>query len=262
MHDRLSLDFLTALDLPAAGLVHLANDLGVTRVSLLVAPLDGLPDFGLDRPGPARRAVLDALRDTGVKVDMAEPFYLHADTVTDDLLPGFDTAAELGARTVNLLARTADQGQLAAQMAAACNAAHARGMEVVTEISKRGSLVTLSQTAAFIETNALPLGIELDSLHFFRAGGKVADIAPHAHHVGRIQLCDLRAGITPDQEWDEAIRNRALPGHGIADLADFLDALPLDAVIGLEIPQPGIPGPEAARRARDATLKLFKSEGY
>lgn len=261
MSDRLSLDFLTAMDVPAADLVRLASDLGLGRVSLLVLPLPGFPDFQLDRPGPARRATETALRDTGVRLDMAEPFHIHDETPHDGLLHGFDIAAGLGARCVNLLARTADRGRLAQQMADACDAARQRGMDVVTEISRRGSLVALDDAAAFIRDNDLPMTVELDSLHFWRAGGRVPELGTNADLVGRIQICDVRPEIAPEDEWHEAVRDRALPGEGIADLIGFLRPLPRDAVIGIEIPQEGVPGPEAARRALAATTRLLEALG-
>lgn len=261
MNDRLCLDFLTAPDLPAADLVHLAADLGLGRVSLLLVPVLGLPDYGLSAPGPERHAAQRALRDTGVRLDMAEPFYVTADTVTADLLPLLDIAAELGARLVNLLARTPDLPRLGQQMGEICAAAQDRGLGIVTEISKRGSLVTLDQTARFIRDYDLPMTIELDALHFWRAGGDPADLPIHAAQVGRIQLCDVRPGITPADEPSEALSDRALPGAGIADLPGFLRPLPRSAVIGIEVPQPGIPGPMAARRALAATRNILKTIG-
>ncbi|MDF3608104.1 hypothetical protein PE067_19355 [Paracoccus sp. DMF-8] len=136
MSDRLCLDFPTAPDLPAADFIHLAADLGLGRVSLLLAPVLGLPDYRLSAPGPERRAAQRALRETGVRLDMAEPFCVAPDTVTADLPPLLDIAAELGARLVNLLARTPDLPRLGQQMGEIRAAARDRGLGIVTEISR------------------------------------------------------------------------------------------------------------------------------
>lgn len=266
MNERLCLDFLTAPDLSAADFIHLAAELGLSRVSLLLAPVlglpdYGLPDYGLSVPGPARNAAQQALRETGVSLDMAEPFYVAPDTTRDSLLPLLDNAADLGARRVNLLARTPDMPRLGQQMAEICAAAQDRGLGVVTEISKRGSLVTLDQTARFIRDHDLSMTIELDALHFWRSDGDLAGLPAHAALIGRIQICDVKPGITPDDEPFEALSDRALPGAGIADLAGFLRPLPRTAVIGIEVPQAGIPGPQAARRALTATRNILKTIG-
>lgn len=261
MTDRLCLDFLTAPDLAAADFIRLAADLGVSRVSLLLAPVLGLPDYGLSTPGDARRAAVRALRDTGVRLDMAEPFYVAPDTTLDSLLPPLDNAADLGARLVNLLARTADHGHLADQMAGICAAAQDRGLGIVTEISRRGTLVTLDQTAGFIRDHDLPMTVELDVLHFWRAGGDLAALPTHADSVGRIQICDVKPGITPEDQPFEALFDRALPGQGIADLGAFLRPLPRSAIIGIEVPQAGVPGAEAAARALAATRRILKNMG-
>lgn len=227
MSDRLCLDFLTAPDQPAADFIDLAADVGLGRVSLLLAPVLGLPDYGLSKPGPERRAAQQALRNTGVRLDMAEPFCVAQDTTLDSLLPLLGNAADLGARLVNLLARAPDLPRLGQQMAEICAAAQNRGLGIATEISKRGSLVNLDQTARFIDHDDLPMTIELDAVHFWRAGGDLAELSAHAALVGRIQLCNVKPGISSADGPSGALSDRALPGAGIADLASFLRPLPV-----------------------------------
>ena len=70
----LALDFLTAIDLGPPELVSAAESTGCFWVSLLVAPVPILPDYGLLGDTPTRRETRRRCLDTGVAVDMIEAF--------------------------------------------------------------------------------------------------------------------------------------------------------------------------------------------
>lgn len=259
--DEISLDFLTALELDPPSFVSLAAAHGLRRVNLMVQPMMGFPYFHLLGDTGTRRRARERCEAEGVRVDMVEPFFIDRDTDPLDFRPGFETGAYLGAQCVNLIARDADMSRLGDRMARTAELAAEYRLGTVTEISKRGSLSTVPQTAAFLDALGDDrIRIEVDALHFFRLQGDVADLVRHADRIGRAQLCDGPA-TPPEDEWMEARDHRLPPGEGGFPLQQFIDALPPGIVIGIEVPNRAYPLDERVRRSVAGTRRLMGLAG-
>jgi sugar phosphate isomerase/epimerase len=254
----LCLEFLTAAELEAPAFVSLAAKHGFHRISLLVNPMPPYRDFDLLGDTAARRETRRRCIESGITVDMIEAFNIHADTDADSFLPAMESGAYLGNTTVNLLPRDDDEGRVADCFASACELADSFGFGIVTELSRRATLKTIPQAIGFFERIDRPdARILLDSLHFFRFGGKVEDIRTHRAWIGRVQLCDGPASMPLEQQLAEARQHRLVPGEGALPLREFLAALPPAIVIGVEVPNREIGVDERIRRSRDSTLKLL-----
>ncbi|MGI5130029.1 sugar phosphate isomerase/epimerase family protein [Pseudonocardia sp. CA-107938] len=108
-------------------------------------------------------------------------------------------------------------------------------------------------------------GITFDLWHWFRSGGRPADLAkvPAAAFV-TVQLCDVRPQPAPDL-MDEGRHHRLLPGHGAGDTSGVLRALRehgVSAPVSVEVFSDDLdahPVADAARLAFDAGVAVLTS---
>jgi sugar phosphate isomerase/epimerase len=77
----------------------------------------------------------------------------------------------------------------------------------------------------------------IDSMHFFRLGNTVGELAVmDPKMIGYAQLCDAPWASRFDTYIEEALYERMAPGAGELPLAAFVQMLPADVVVSLEIP--------------------------
>jgi len=260
----LCLDFLTAVEASPPELAVMAAANGCGLISFLVHPADGVPDFGMDRDTPMRRETRGRCRDLGVAIDMVEGFLLKPETSIATFRPSFESSAWLGARSVNVLLRDDQLPRLSERFAEFCDEAAAFELEVVTEWSRRTPLKTLTEAALFLARVERPAArLQIDSLHLFRGGFSAADMAQlEPHLIGRAQLSDGPADMPVEQQFQEAIGERRVPGEGALALGAFLDALPPGITIGLEVPMKslqdqGVGPAERVRRVFEGARRLM-----
>ncbi len=254
----LCLEFLTAAELDAPAFVSLAAKHGFQRISLLVNPMPPYQDFDLLGDTAARRETRSRCEALGVSVDMIEAFNIEAGTDPRAFLPALESGASLGNRTINLLPRDDDEAQVRDCFAACCELADRFGFGVVTELSRRATLKTIPQAIRFFGSIGRPdVRVLLDTLHFFRYGGRVEDVREHCDWIGRIQLCDGPAEMPLEGQLAEARQHRLVPGDGELPLRELLAALPTGITIGIEVPNRDLSVDERIRRSRDATLKML-----
>jgi sugar phosphate isomerase/epimerase len=254
----LCLEFLTALDLDLPAFIEAAATNGCQSISLLVNPMPKFPDFALIGDTDARRDTIRMCADKGVAVDLTEIFYIDGATDPESFRPGFESSAALGARNATILALDEDEARLADRFGRTFELADEYGLHLVAELSRRLSLKTIPEAIAFFsKLNRVGPHLLIDSLHFFRFGGDIADIRANPDWIGRAQICDGPAEVPVDQQWKEALRHRLIPGEGALPLKDFVAALPEGVTIGIETPDPTLQPIERVRRAVAATRRLI-----
>ena len=80
--------------------------------------------------------------------------------------------------------------------------------------------------------------ILLDTMHFFRLGGTVAELAQiDPALIGYVQLCDAPWQPAFPTYMEEALHERLVPGTGELPLAEALALVPADVVVSVEVPQ-------------------------
>jgi sugar phosphate isomerase/epimerase len=197
---------------PLSPLAHDPEFLSAARVALQrggIAPLE-VSNVVIDeefRPETAR-AIVDFAQDVGARVVQA---------VCWD--PVFD-------RAVEHLARTAEMAEGA-------------GLLVAFEFMPYSATKTLVDAVELLgATGRDNLRLLLDSLHFFRSGGVVSDLAAVDPGLfGVIQLSDAPLAPPADgQLRPESTGNRLVPGTGELPLRELLGALPGGLPISLEVP--------------------------
>lgn len=254
----LCLEFLTAVDLDAPSFVTLAARHGFQRISLLVNPMPPYQDFDLLGDTAMRRETRRRCEDLGVTVDMIEAFNIQSDTKADSFVPAMESGACLGRPVINLLPRDEDEARIEEAFAGACALADRYGFPVMTEISRRATLKTLPQAVGFFKRIGRPdLRVVLDTLHFFRYGGTLAQVHEFRDWIGRIQISDGPANMPLADQLTEARQRRLIPGDGELPLRALLAALNPGLTIGIEVPNPDFSTEERVRRSRDATLALL-----
>jgi sugar phosphate isomerase/epimerase len=266
MTHALCLDFLTAVEASPPELASLAGANGCALISIMVHPVQGMPDFGMEADTPMRCETRRRCRALGVSIDMIEGFLLTPDVDVASFRPSLESGAWLEARSVNVLLRDSDLVRLSDHLAAFCDLAAETGLAVLTEWSRRTPLSSPAETARFLaRTNRTPARLQLDSLHLFRAGLSAGDAAAlHPAIIGRAQLSDGPAEMPAERQFDEALNEREVPGEGDLPLRSFVDALPSDLVIGIEVPMAslkahGVGPEERVRRALSGARTFLTS---
>jgi len=265
----LGIDRLGVFGMPPVEFVILAADLGCTSVGIGLSPTpgynpDGHPDWSLRDDPALRRETIAACRDRGVAIGIVEGFAVMPDRDPRDFAADLDRVAELGGDRINVVSLGKDMAQAIDGFAALAELAAERELAVSAEM---GSLGPLDRTAPALEiasaVNAANFSLLIDSMHFFRLGNTLADLAAlDPALIGYVQLAD--APWTPrfDSYIEEAMFERMIPGQGELPLREFLALVPENVTVSLEIPlrslaEQGLGARERTRRCVEAVRKLW-----
>jgi sugar phosphate isomerase/epimerase len=196
-----------------------------------VSPLLFSPEFLADAKhvlSASRVSVLEVsniVLDATFSIEEARAFAIFAEAVGARVLQvvGWDEVVD---RATENLALVAD---LAADV----------GVDVVVEFMPYSQTKTLGDAMGLITAiDKANVKLLLDSLHLFRSGGSVADVAGvDPARFGVIQLSDapLKAPAFEDLR-PESVGNRLVPGTGELPLHKLLAVLPDGLPISLEVP--------------------------
>ena len=240
--DRLAIEFISVLGLPPVEFVHVAAELGCYRIGLACAPVVTLAELYEPwklRGNPAlTREVKQALADTGVSVSLGEGFLIRGGADIASQAAEMDILAELGAPRLNIVSIESDQARNHDQFGTFADMAAARGLAVTLEYMPGMPIGTVAAARDLVVQSGKPnAAILIDAMHLYRSGGTAADVgALEPGLVGYAQLCDVPQMPLQDDYGFEARYDRRAAGDGELPLQEFVDALPKDCVIGLEVP--------------------------
>jgi sugar phosphate isomerase/epimerase len=280
MERATGLEHLTMLDIAPPDFVGLAARAGFDTVGLRAAPVT--PGEQAWPMGPGSPMLAETLRrcaGTGVSVLAVEAIVLGPDSAPARCQPVLETAAELGARYLNVICDDPDTGRFADRFAALTGLGRLYGVRPVVEFTAYRPVRTLAD-AVTIARNSGGGGVLLDALHIQRCGvslGELAGVDPAL--LTYLQLCDaprtqprglpvpalMSRGQHADQ-WDDAVLEaramRLLPGEGELPLAELVSVLPGDLPVSIEAPSASARGEltpdEYATRARHALEALLR----
>lgn len=270
--NRLGLEMLTLLGMPPVEHIRLAAALGCVSISTGLArlPLDRFgypqladfyPAWSLTDDAALRREVCRALADTGVAIGMGEGMRVAPGQDVAAFAGQLDVFAELGTQRINAIGTEPDMARAIDQFGTLADMVAARGMAFIVEFAPPHVLNCWEK--ALTVADALGhdrCGMMVDSMHFFRSGGQVADMA-HLP-IRYAQMCDApRVAPAGVAYLHEAMFARDIPGEGELPLADWIAALPADCPIGLEVPAiaaflAGMPPHDHAARVVQAARAL------
>lgn len=249
--NRLGIEMLTLLGMPPVEYVKLASELGCVSVS---TGLSGLPltMFGITdyapypmwslRDDPAlRREMIAAMRDTGVKIGLAEGFSAKSDADVSAFAADLDIFAELGAVRLNAICMEDDMAMATDQLGKLAAMAAERGMVFTIEFFPSEGINSFERVLQVIDGIGRDKAkVLLDSMHFFRTGGTLEKLAAVGTDViGYVQLADAPNTPPGDSYFMDAMFARLVPGQGELPLRELIAALPADMPISLEVPRLG-----------------------
>jgi sugar phosphate isomerase/epimerase len=253
MSNRLGLEMLTLLGMPPVEFIRLAADLGCAEVSTGLAGLPltlfGITDYApypmwsLKDDPALRREMKAAMRDTGVRIGLGEGFRAAPDFDAAATEADIDIMAELGAKRINAICMDEDMvaNSKAAgdQLGLIADMATARGMQFTMEFFPPSGITTLERALALVDYIGRDKAkVLIDTMHFLRTGGTVAQIAAlDPALIGYCQLADSRSGPPDDSYFSMAMFARDVPGEGQLPLRELIATLPKDVTISLEVPR-------------------------
>jgi sugar phosphate isomerase/epimerase len=252
----LRIEQMTVFDVDPAEVITIAADLGVPYVSFFtVAAMPGARPLTAEK----KQAVMERLRDTGVRVDTIEAFPLRRDLRRNEA--AIALGAELGARSVVAVNFTeADENRAAEQFATLCGIAGEYRMNVALEPISMGMTRTVAQAERIVLRAGATNGrIVIDLLHIMRTGSHLGHVsALNPGLIGSAQICDGPAHVEPGSLPEEAAYERMVPGEGTFPLVEFLRAIPAEVVLGMEVPlrarrESGMSALDRSRLVVDAT---------
>jgi sugar phosphate isomerase/epimerase len=203
--------------------------------------------------------VRGAASDQGVSILRTAGFRLDGRYSPDRYHPFIEATAELGAKFITLIATDNNKSRLVDDFGDICGRAAQYGLLTSVEFAPFSAVKNLYDAKELLASSGQnEATIVLDALHFFRSGGKIADIAtvdPARFSVA--QVCD--GPLTPPrapQLLYEARNDRLDPGAGEFPLVEFLKALPTNIPMEIECPclaQRDLPPNERAKNAARAS---------
>ena len=186
------------------------------------------------------RAVAARLGDTGLKLIDVEVVWIKPGPPDPDHLRIVEIGAELGARNVLCVSSDPDRGATRDKLAMVIERGAACGIRVNLEFGLFTEVRTIHQASALLAEIASPAaGLLIDSLHWHRSGGTLADIAAVPREwLSYAQLCDAPVpGADPADAnaiLIEAIDGRMAMGSGGLPLAEIAALLPDGLPIAIE----------------------------
>lgn len=238
----IGIDFISVFGLPPIQFVALAAELGCQHISVALTPMPGnpldYPLWSLRDDARLRKELIAALSDHGITLSLGEGFLIRPGTDIRAAAGDMELMRELGVPSINIVpidpdwARSIEQLSLFAAMAAA------NGLGATLEYMpgmRIGDLPTA--VAAVREVDNPNLRLLIDAMHLFRSGAGTTDLAAlPPEMIGYVQLCDVPVISKHASYADEARYYRLSPGEGELPLQHFIDALPRDLMVGLEVP--------------------------
>ncbi len=186
------------------------------------------------------RAVTAALRETGVRLLDIEVVWIKPGAPNPDHLRIVDVGAELGARNVLCVSSDPDAGATRDKLGMLMERGERNGIRVNLEFGVFTEVKTIHQARTLLsQVDGPAAGLLLDSLHWARSGGTLADIeAIPKRWLSYVQLCDAPVpGADPTDAaaiLAEAIDGRVALGEGALPLREIILRLPEGLPIAVE----------------------------
>lgn len=263
MGHPLGLELLTVLGMDPVQHVTLAADLGCKAVSMGLSRLPerfnphGYPAWSLREDAGLLREVKAALTDRGVAISIAEGLEVSSSVDPGECAPDLDMFAELGALRVRAVDPGTERSRALDQLAVLAEMAAQRGLEFSIEFSPALTIRTLDEALdAVRHVGEGKATVLIDSMHLFRSGGSVRQIAElDPALIGHVQLSDAPRRGEGDY-MSEAVSGRMIPGQGELPMREFVEALPRGQVLGLKVPL--MAAAASGRSARDYVGEIVK----
>jgi sugar phosphate isomerase/epimerase len=268
MTHPLSLHHVTVMDVSPAELVVIAAELGCKHVCLFthVAP-EAQQLFPCRWDSATIKEVTQRFSDTGISAHSLEYFDVYPEFDLDIYRKGLEIGAQLGAHCATTHVKASDTQHAADNFARFCDIAGEFGISPAIEFTPLAGPATIGAARDIVErANRTNGGIALDTLHLFRSGGTIGDVAKLSPRlIKSVQISDGPLRLKKDSDYvQEAVFERQIPGDGEFPLRELVKLIPPGMVIDVEVPlqsfrSRGVSALERARLAVDGARRVLRS---
>lgn len=240
---------LSLLGTAPPDLVLLAAEAGFDFIGARVRPVTPAErPYDLQPGSPMLAATLANVRSTGVRVVDIEFLLMDgtgdqgdvggAHGQRDAWLRMLEAGHALGARTMTVAGADPEPARFAENLAQMAEDGREFGITPTLEPISYQRISSLPSAAA--AARAAGAQVVVDTLHFRRFGGTLAELAAIASLVPMLQLCDAPAQRPGDREGlvHESRAARLAPGEGGLALAEIVAALAPTLPVSVEAPSP------------------------
>jgi sugar phosphate isomerase/epimerase len=242
MARKYSIAHVTVLGCPPPEMIYVAAMAGYDYVGmrLIYMGLAGEPNYDLAHLPEMLRATKTAMKETGIHLNDIGLARIHDDVDLKQYEPAFEVSAELGCKHVLSSIWTPNKPFYLEKFAELCDLAAQYGLTVNLEYVTWANVKNLKEALQILQTVNRPnTGVLVDTLHSYRSrvAPEELDAIPrewlHFAHI-----CDAPAEIPTDKEsliytGREA---RLYVGEGAIDIAAYINRLPKEIVLSLELP--------------------------
>ena len=259
----LSLDQLTVCGVRPAELVEIAARAGYEAISPFLNGNDLLPAVPLRAGDPDTVEMAQRMKDTGVFINNADGFALVDDVSMEELRSGIALMAEMQARAIVTLQFDSDASRGFDRFCQLRDWAADAGLLLLLEFTPLSQVASLTDALEYrLRAGGTGIALLVDLFHLHQSGGTPVDLVGiDPAIIAGAQLCDGPATMDAAKYYHRALFDRMIPGEGELPVREFLAALPLATMYGLEVPLPGhvargIGHVERAALLRDAARRL------
>lgn len=234
---ELGLAPLSMLSTPPPQLVREAAAAGFDSVGLRVrAVTEQEPSYDLSPGSPLLAETLEALRETGLRVEDIEFLLLDGTDQRDAWMRMLEAGQALSAGTLTVACADPDLTSATTTMGRLVADAEPYGILPSIEPITYQQIHSLPSALAMARETGC--GVVLDSLHLARFGADDDEIMASLEHVSTLQLCDAprRGPETREDLIREARGGRLAPGDGDLDLAALVRLMPPGFPLSIEVP--------------------------
>ncbi len=239
---QLTFGYLTLSDCTQIEIIDVAKASGFNSLGLRVEGRrngDGYP-FTIVGDAAKLREVKSRLASTGLRLSNVNGKYLEAHTTTDDIKGLVDAAAELGCPFILANGYDDDEKRTTDNLAKMCELAQKAGnIRIAVEFVPYQSINSLKMAYEMVKRTGMEnAGLVPDPLHISRSGGSPTDFSGlDLSRVFYAQICDAPAQRPDSLDGclKEARTGRMYPGEGGLPLFDYLDAIPADCELEIEV---------------------------
>lgn len=269
MNRLYGLTFLTAPELDPISSIQIAAECGYQYVGLRLVPATPQePQYPLLQDKKLAEKVRREAEQSGVSVLDVELIRVDEHFQLESKLPFLEAAARIGAKHINIACNDADYVRMQHHFAVLCEASRPFGLSCDIEFLPWTVLKDLNDTRQFlIEVNQPNGALMIDALHWARSATAskfdLQQVPESAYNY--VQICDALLQYDPSPEGliHIARSERLMPGQGELDLKAFLEAVPADKPVGIEVPNTQLfkqySAKDRAKMAIQAVESLFES---
>ncbi len=239
MTRKISLAYLTIPGVEAVDQIEMAARAGYDQVSLRTIPMGqpGEPQNILEKDPELFKKIQKALKDNNIPVLDIELVRIRED-LPSDFRAAFEKGAELGATHVLSSAWTTDKNLIVDRYGKICEQAKEFGLTIDLEFPAISGLRSLKEVMEIQDKVGAPnLKLLMDMLYVYWDQETPAQLkALDPNRFGLIHMCDMPKNYLSSEKVIIMREAREYPGLGAVPIKEYVDAMPQDLPISIELP--------------------------